>query len=44
MGIILGSGRIGTTCFDEWQFGVVGIATAFLLSLRLSLIFQEIST
>ncbi|GAA4241211.1 TQO small subunit DoxD [Winogradskyella damuponensis] len=41
MGILLGSGWIGTTCLDEWQIGVLGIATGFLLFLtgsgRLSL-------
>jgi len=26
MGILLGSGWIGTTCLDEWQIGVLGIA------------------
>lgn len=29
MGILLGSGWIGTTCLDEWQIGVLGIATGF---------------
>ena len=33
MGILLGSGWIGTTCLDEWQIGVLGIATGFLLFL-----------
>lgn len=30
-GILLGSGWIGTTCLDEWQIGVLGIATGFTL-------------
>lgn len=29
MGILLGSGWIGTTCLDEWQIGVLGIASGF---------------
>lgn len=33
MGILLGSGWIGTTCLDEWQIGVLGIASGFLLFL-----------
>ena len=31
MGILLGSGWIGTTCLDEWQIGVLGIASGFAL-------------
>lgn len=31
MGILLGAGWIGTTCLDEWQIGVLGIATGFML-------------
>jgi len=31
MGILLGSGWIGTTCLDEWQIGVLGIASGFML-------------
>ncbi|QSS96924.1 TQO small subunit DoxD [Psychroflexus sp. ALD_RP9] len=31
MGILLGSGWIGTTCLDEWQIGVLGISTGFVL-------------
>lgn len=31
MGILLGSGWIGTTCLDEWQIGVLGIAAGFVL-------------
>ncbi|MBR9757536.1 MAG: DoxX family membrane protein [Algicola sp.] len=31
MGILLGSGWIGTTCLDEWQIGVLGVATGFVL-------------
>ncbi len=30
-GILLGSGWIGTTCLDEWQIGVLGIAVGFTL-------------
>jgi len=30
-GILLGSGWIGTTCLDEWQIGVLGIAAGFTL-------------
>ncbi len=33
LGILLGSGWIGTTCLDEWQIGVLGIAGGFLLFL-----------
>lgn len=33
LGILLGSGWIGTTCLDEWQIGVLGIATGFTLFL-----------
>lgn len=33
MGILLGSGWIGTTCLDEWQIGVLGVATGFMLFL-----------
>lgn len=33
MGILLGSGWIGTTCLDEWQIGVLGIATGFVIFL-----------
>jgi len=33
MGILLGSGWIGTTCLDEWQIGVLGMASGFLLFL-----------
>lgn len=31
MGILLGSGWIGTTCLDEWQIGVLGVAAGFIL-------------
>lgn len=31
LGILLGSGWIGTTCLDEWQIGVLGIASGFTL-------------
>lgn len=33
MGILLGSGWIGTTCLDEWQIGILGIASGFMLFL-----------
>lgn len=33
MGILLGSGWIGTTCLDEWQIGVLGIATGYVVFL-----------
>ncbi|GGG45203.1 TQO small subunit DoxD [Bizionia arctica] len=33
LGILLGSGWIGTTCLDEWQIGVLGIASGFALFL-----------
>ncbi len=33
LGILFGSGWIGTTCLDEWQIGVLGIATGFILFL-----------
>lgn len=33
MGILLGSGWIGTTCLDEWQIGVLGITIGFILFL-----------
>lgn len=29
MGILLGAGWLGTTCLDEWQIGVLGIAAGF---------------
>lgn len=32
-GILLGSGWIGTTCLDEWQIGVLGLASGFTLFL-----------
>lgn len=31
MGILLGSGWIGTTCLDEWQIGILGVATGFTI-------------
>jgi len=31
IGILLGSGWIGTTCLDEWQIGVLGVASGFML-------------
>ena len=33
MGILLGSGWLGTTCLDEWQIGVLGVAGGFTLFL-----------
>lgn len=33
MGILLGSGWIGTTCLDEWQIGILGVATGFTIFL-----------
>jgi len=33
MGILLGSGWLGTTCLDEWQIGVLGISGGFTLFL-----------
>lgn len=33
MGILLGSGWIGTTCLDEWQIGVLGLGAGFVLML-----------
>lgn len=33
MGILLGSGWIGTTCLDEWQIGVLGVSAGFVLFL-----------
>lgn len=33
MGILLGSGWIGTTCLDEWQIGILGVAGGFTLFL-----------
>ncbi|WP_336704336.1 TQO small subunit DoxD [Chryseobacterium indologenes] len=36
LGILLGSGWLGTTCLDEWQIGVLGIAGGFVLFLTAS--------
>ena len=33
MGILLGSGWLGTTCLDEWQIGILGIASGFTIFL-----------
>mgnify|MGYP000906740103 CR=1 FL=1 len=33
MGILLGSGWLGTTCLDEWQIGVLGLAGGFTVLL-----------
>lgn len=32
-GILLGSGWIGSTCLDEWQIGVLGVAAGFTIFL-----------
>lgn len=32
-GILLGSGWIGSTCLDEWQIGVLGVAAGFTILL-----------
>lgn len=31
LGILLGSGWLGTTCLDEWQIGVLGVASGTVL-------------
>lgn len=31
LGILLGSGWLGTTCLDEWQIGVLGVAVGFTI-------------
>ncbi|MGB3867879.1 MAG: TQO small subunit DoxD [Flavobacteriales bacterium] len=33
MGILLGAGWIGTTCLDEWQIGILGLAAGFTMFL-----------
>jgi len=33
LGILLGSGWLGTTCLDEWQIGVLGVAAGFTIFL-----------
>lgn len=33
MGILLGAGWLGTTCLDEWQIGILGVASGFTLFL-----------
>jgi len=33
LGILLGSGWLGTTCLDEWQIGILGVASGFTLFL-----------
>ncbi|WP_137905269.1 TQO small subunit DoxD [Chryseobacterium sp. 2VB] len=33
LGILLGSGWLGTTCLDEWQIGVLGVAGGFVMFL-----------
>lgn len=30
-GILLGSGWLGTTCLDEWQIGILGVAAGFTI-------------
>ncbi|MCE7039873.1 TQO small subunit DoxD [Dyadobacter sp. CY312] len=40
MGILLGSGWLGTTCLDEWQIGILGIASGFTLFLSGSSIYS----
>lgn len=40
MGILLGSGWLGTTCLDEWQIGVLGIASGFTLFLTGSSVYS----
>lgn len=32
-GILLGSGWLGTTCLDEWQIGILGMAAGFTIFL-----------
>lgn len=33
LGILLGAGWLGTTCLDEWQIGVLGVAAGFTVFL-----------
>lgn len=33
LGILLSAGWLGTTCLDEWQIGVLGIAAGFTVFL-----------
>lgn len=33
LGILLGSGWLGTTCLDEWQIGILGISAGFTIFL-----------
>lgn len=33
VGILLGSGWLGTTCLDEWQIGILGVAAGFTVFL-----------
>jgi thiosulfate dehydrogenase [quinone] large subunit len=33
LGILLGSGWLGSTCLDEWQIGVLGVAAGTLLAM-----------
>lgn len=32
LGILLGAGWLGTTCVDEWQIGVLGVATGMVFA------------
>ena len=33
VGILLGSGWLGTTCLDEWQIGILGVSAGFTIFL-----------
>jgi len=33
LGILLSAGWLGTTCLDEWQIGILGVASGFMLFL-----------
>ena len=33
LGILLGSGWLGTTCLDEWQIGILGVSAGFTIFL-----------
>src|SRR5690606_40320682 len=33
IGLLLGSGWLGTTCLDEWEIGVLGVGGGFVLLL-----------
>jgi thiosulfate dehydrogenase [quinone] large subunit len=32
LGILLGAGWLGTTCLDEWQIGILGVATGMVFA------------